>query len=230
MTDPSQTPPDTPAEKPAAADQAARQAPRFATRTLSHRKPTRFDWKPDASARRALAQALDLPGIGALRLKGEILPEGRDDFRLEARLEADVTQACVITLAPVPARITETVIRRYMSGWEEPNGEEVEIPEDDSVEAMPESIDIAEVTREALSLALPPYPRADGAALGEAVFAADGEAPLRDQDLRPFAGLAALLPVQPAAEPSEGPIEGENDGPIGGQIKGPIKGSPGSGQ
>ena len=31
-----------------------------------------------------------------------------------------------------------------------------------------------------------------GAALGEAVFAAQGVAPLRDEDLRPFSGLASL--------------------------------------
>ena len=45
---------------------------------------------------------------------------------------------------------------------------------------------------EALALALPAYPRANGAALGEAVFAAQGVAPLRDEDLRPFSGLASL--------------------------------------
>ena len=44
----------------------------------------------------------------------------------------------------------------------------------------------------ALALALPLYPRAPGAELGQAVFAEPGTAPLKDEDLRPFAGLAGL--------------------------------------
>jgi uncharacterized metal-binding protein YceD (DUF177 family) len=72
----------------------------------------------------------------------------------------------------VPARIDETVRRRYLADYAEPEGEEVEVPEDDSAEPMPEAIDLAEVLREALALALPPWPRAPGAELGEAVFAA----------------------------------------------------------
>ena len=48
------------------------------------------------------------------------------------------------------------------------------------------------VALEALALALPPYPRAPGASLGEAVFAEQGVALLRDDDLRPFSGLASL--------------------------------------
>jgi uncharacterized metal-binding protein YceD (DUF177 family) len=67
------------------------------------------------------------------------------------------------------------------------------MPEDDSTEPLPEIIDLTEVLREALALALPLYPRAPGAELGEAVFAAPGAAPIRDADLRPFAALASLV-------------------------------------
>lgn len=165
----------------------------FTTRSLSHRKPTRFHWVADAETRTALSQALDLPAVYALSVKGEILPEGRDDFRLEGWLQAEVAQACVVTLAPVPAKIDTAVLRRYVAGLEEPDGDEVEIPEDDSVEALPEVISLADVATEALALALPEYPRAPGAELGEAVFAEPGTAPLRDGDLNPFAALAGLI-------------------------------------
>ena len=57
---------------------------------------------------------------------------------------------------------------------------------------MPEEIDLGAVMVESLELALPLYPRAPGAELGEAVFAAPGAEPLKDVDLRPFAGLSAL--------------------------------------
>ena len=66
------------------------------------------------------------------------------------------------------------------------------MPEDDTRDPLPEVIDVATVALEALALALPLYPRAPGAELGEAVYTAPGATPLRDEDLRPFAGLAAL--------------------------------------
>ncbi|WP_112308991.1 YceD family protein [Pseudogemmobacter bohemicus] len=184
-------PPSSPTAPVAAA--AAAEAPRLRAATLSHRKPTRFRWRPDAAARAELARSLDLQRIDTLTFAGEILPEGRSDFRLSARLEADLTQSCVVTLAPVPARIDEEVSRRYLSDWADPEAEETEIPDDDSQEALPEVIDIADVAREALALALPPWPRAEGATLGEAVFAPPGETPLTEDALKPFAGLAGLL-------------------------------------
>ena len=75
-----------------------------------------------------------------------------------------------------------------------PEGAEIEMPEDDTQEPLPEVIDLGAVMAEALALALPDYPRAPGAELGEAVFAAPGVAALRDADLRPFAALAKLRP------------------------------------
>lgn len=171
-------------------------APAYRTGALPHRKSTHFAWEAGPEARAALARSLDLPAIARLRFAGEIRPEGREDFALTAQLSADVTQACVVTLAPVPARIDEPVLRRYLADYVEPEGDEVELSEDDSVEPLPERIDIAEVAREALALALPPYPRAPDADLGEAVFAGPGVAPLRDADLRetsPFAALQGLV-------------------------------------
>lgn len=160
--------------------------------SLSSRKPTRFDLRPDAAARQWIAAELGLLGLPALRLVGEIRPEGRHDFTLDATLTAEAVQPCSVSLAPVPTKLSEKVRRTYIADWQEPEGDEVEMPEDDTQEALPEVIDLALVAIEALELALPLYPRADGVELGEAVFAGPDTAPLRDEDLRPFAGLAAL--------------------------------------
>ncbi|MBJ2153356.1 DUF177 domain-containing protein [Paracoccus sp. IB05] len=178
---------------PAAAEGRDSAAPILRAATLSHRKPTRFRWRPDAAGRAELARSLDLPRIDRFTFVGEILPEGRADFRLVARMEADVTQSCVVTLAPVPARIDEEVRRSFLSDWTPPEAEEFEIPEGDSEEPLPEMLDIADVAREALALALPPWPRAEGAELGETVIAPPGETPLTQEALKPFAGLAGLL-------------------------------------
>lgn len=167
-------------------------APSFRSGALSHRHPTAIRWTAGPAARARMAEALDLPAIEFLAFEGALAPDGRADFRLEGRLQARVTQSCVVTLAPVPARIEESVLRRYLADFVTPEGDEVEMPEDDSAEPLPATIEIDTVLTEALALALPPYPRAPGAALGEAVFAAPGVAPLRDTDLKPFAALAAL--------------------------------------
>jgi uncharacterized metal-binding protein YceD (DUF177 family) len=165
---------------------------RLRTGALSPRKPTRFRYAPDPAARSDLARALGLLDLPALELQGEILPQGRDEMVLTARLTARAVQACVVTLAPVRAAVDEPVRRRYVAGLTAPEGDEVEMPEDDSLEPLPEVIDLAEVAAEALMLALPLYPRAPGAELGTVIHAGEGITPLSDADLKPFAGLAGL--------------------------------------
>ena len=148
--------------------------------------------QPDAAARAALAEVLGVDAIRKLRFEGRLTPEGRRDWRLEARLGATVVQPCSVTLAPVTTRIDEEVLRRYVADLPEPPPGETEMPEDDCVDALPATLDLGAVMAEALALALPDFPRAEGVELGPAVFAAPGIAPLTDQAARPLAGLADL--------------------------------------
>jgi uncharacterized metal-binding protein YceD (DUF177 family) len=164
----------------------------FRTQSLSPKKPTRFALTPDLALRRAVAKALGISAVHALSFKGEMRPVGRRDVLLQGELVARVEQPCGISLVPVITDITEPVTRRYVADWQEPTGDEVEMPDDDTTDPLPEVIDVGIVAVEALSLALPLYPRAPGVALGEAVFAQPDTTPLRDGDLKPFAGLAAL--------------------------------------
>ena len=153
---------------------------------------TAFEIVPEAEVRAALAAELGLSGLRKLRLAGRLIPEGKRDWRLEATLGATVVQPCVVTAEPVTTRLDEAVTRRYLAGMPEPEGDEIEMPQDDSAEPLPAVLDLTAVLAEALALAVPPYPRADGAALGEANFAAPGVVPLTDEAARPLAGLAAL--------------------------------------
>ena len=173
-------------------DAAAPRPTRFRTGGLSPRKPTRFTYRPDAAERATLARDLGLLGLYHLDLTGEITPTGRDELVLTARLTARADQACIISLAPVPVELSEPVRRRFVAGLEETSGEEVQMPEDETVEPMPDEIDLVEIATEALTLALPLYPRAPGAEFGQALHAAEGVQPLADTDLKPFAGLAGL--------------------------------------
>lgn len=176
----------------------------FRTGALSLRKPTRFAYSADTRDRAALASDLGLLALYALELKGEIRPASRDELVLEATLVARADQPCSVTLVPVPARINEPVLRRYVAGLTLPEGEEVEMPEDDSVEPLPEVIDLAEIAAEALALALPLYPRAPGVEFGQATHAGEGVTPLSDADLKPFAALQDLA-AKLAAKGDRGP-------------------------
>lgn len=173
-------------------DAAPARPTRFRTGGLSPRKPTRFAYQPDSATREALARGLGLLALRKLDFTGQITPDGRDAMVLTGTLTAECDQPCIVTLAPVRARINEAVRRRFVAGLSQPDADEMEMPDDDTEEPMPETIDIAEIAAEALMLALPLYPRAPGAELGSVVHAPEGVAPLADSDLKPFAGLAAL--------------------------------------
>lgn len=159
---------------------------------LSKRSPTKVSLTPDASQRGAVADVLGILALRKLRFEGTLLPEGKTDWRLDGRLGATVVQECVATLAPVTTRIDEPVVRRYLADITEPEAGEVEMPEDDTLEALPDAIDIAAVMIEALALALPPYPRSDAAEIAEYTVTEPGKTPMTQADLRPFAGLAGL--------------------------------------
>ncbi|GAB4389346.1 DUF177 domain-containing protein [Albidovulum sp.] len=166
---------------------------RLRVRDLPARRPTRFALHPDAAERAALAGELGLVALPALAFSGEVRPQGGRDWVLEGELVAEVVQSCIVTLAPVTTRITEAVQRRYIHDLPEPEAEEMEMPGDDTLEPLCETIEIGAVLREALALALPAYPRAEGASFGAADFAAPGVKPLTDEAVKPFAGLSDLL-------------------------------------
>ncbi len=165
----------------------------FRIADLAARKPTRFDLHPDAEARARIASALGILSLDSACLHGDLRPAGRHDWTLDARLTAGVTQACIVTLVPVTADIDVTVVRRFLAEMPEPEGDEIEMPEDDSMEPLTGTVDAGAILVEALALALPAYPRADGAELGSLSAAAPGAEPLDAEAVRPFAGLAELM-------------------------------------
>ena len=152
-----------------------------------------FELRPDDETCRALAERLGLLALRKLSFSGEVRPTGDRDLRLEARLGATVIQPCGVTLAPVTTRIEEDVLRIYSAHLPDlPEGHEIEMPGDVEVEALPQAIDLADVMEEALSLALPMFPRAEGAPAVEMSVTEPGKRPMTDEDARPFAALAAL--------------------------------------
>lgn len=159
---------------------------------LPQNTPTPFEIIPDAAALTALAAELAVPGLRKLRFTGDIRALGKRDWQLRGTLGATVIQDCVVTLEPVTTRIDEKIEINYLAHLETPEEAEVEMTEDESNEPLGSHIDPTEVMVQALALHIPDYPRKDGATLGEAVYTEEGVQPMRDEDTKPFAGLAAL--------------------------------------
>ena len=159
---------------------------------LSHNSENVFLIRPGADALAEIARALDLSALRKLSFQGKITPLGKSDWQLTARLGATVVQPCVVTLEPVTTRIDTDVTRQFVADFADPDEPEAEMPEDDTVERLGQWIDPALVMTEALVIAAPDYPRKDAVELGQMIYTKPGDAPMTDEDARPFAGLADL--------------------------------------
>jgi uncharacterized metal-binding protein YceD (DUF177 family) len=171
------------------------QTRRIPVARLARRGGLDVELVPDAAARAALAAELALLDLPKLRLSGRITPDGDSGWRLDATLGATVVQSCGVTLQPVTTRIDEAVTRRYARDTGEPEpraGEEIEMPEDDTLEPLAEVIDLDAVLTEALALALPIAPRRADAGPARAAAAPDDAAPDDGDPPGPFDALSGL--------------------------------------
>jgi len=161
---------------------------------LNSKGATPFEVHPNAAQRKTIAKTLDLLELRKIRFVGQITPTGEADWSLTADLGATVVQACVVTLAPVNTRIDIKVSRLFVAQPPvlDDTEEEIELLPGDDSEPLGSHIDLESVMTEALSLALPLYPKVEGANLETGTFTEDGKVPMSDEDARPFAALSAL--------------------------------------
>lgn len=160
-----------------------------------------FRVEAEEGERKALARRFGLVSLDRLVAEGTIFPEANSGlFRLEGRLIADVVQSCVVTLAPVAARLDVPFERLYGADVEnewagkDDSGREVLLdPEED---LLPEplfndSVDVGEAVAEQLALELNPFPRAAGAVF-DGLTGISRDETEEVEGNKPFAALAAL--------------------------------------
>lgn len=139
--------------------------------------------------RAALAQRFGLLAIASLSAEAELHRDG-DVITAKGRVRGEVTQSCVASGAPVPARVDEPFELAFRP---EPAGamseEEVELGESemDVVFYTGGAVDLGEAVAETLSLALDPYPRAPDA---DAALNAAGVK--NEDEAGPFGALVGL--------------------------------------
>lgn len=158
---------------------------------ISKAKTFLFDEKPTEGELRSIASSMDMLSVRKMRFTGHLAPLDKEGWALEGKLGVTVTQACVITLEPVRTRLDLDIRRQYLPEPDKGITDlEIEIPEDDEIEQLESTLDLGLLALEALALALPDYPKIEGAELPKV---ANTEKDDSDEDSpKPFAGLAAL--------------------------------------
>lgn len=136
-------------------------------------------------------------GLEALeRLVAEVRLERRGrQVVAEARIEGDATQACVVSLDPVPAVVHQTVEQIYDPDVRDTGefDELVDIDDDDPPEPLvDETVDIGELVAERFGLELDPYPRKPGATVDPRYLAPEAAEEDEDEKPGPFAALKRL--------------------------------------
>nr|WP_298689981.1 DUF177 domain-containing protein [uncultured Dongia sp.] len=152
----------------------------------------------NAAERAALAEVLDLQAIDRLVAQLSLRRLSSGLIEVKGRLESDVVQTCIVTLEPVPAKVTESFRLNFGDVQPEPDLTEIDIDFEDSDPPEPildGQIDLGALVAEQLSLGLDPYPRKAGASVpqefgpNDAEIAAENE---RAGTRKPFLGLDKL--------------------------------------
>jgi len=146
----------------------------------------------DERERAALALRFDLRDLASLTAKLTVARAAKPgQTQVKGRLEAALTQACVVTLQPVEARLAETfeAVFRAASGDEMPVELAPDLDENPPEPLGPEGLDLGELVAQQLAVALDPYPRSGDAQIG-AEWAADPQEEILRQS--PFAVLKGM--------------------------------------
>ena len=159
---------------------------------LPQRRPTAARLVPDDGQLAMLAERLGVDALRKVVLDLALTPGPGRDWTLDGTLGATILQPCRVTTDPVTTRVDASVARRYSPDYAPPEDDEAEMPEDDTLEPLPATLDLGALLEEELALAIPPFPRADGADTLDLTVAPPGAVPLTDEREKPFAGLAAL--------------------------------------
>jgi uncharacterized metal-binding protein YceD (DUF177 family) len=139
-----------------------------------------IDVQASEAERAALAKRFELLELPALKAEISVQPGLGGVWSVTGRLRAEVVQACIVTLDPVPQSIDDTFDLRFAAGAKA-SSDDPDAPE--PLEG--DTIDVGAIVAEHLSLALDPFPRAPGATYEPAPEPADAKP-------NPFAALEQL--------------------------------------
>ncbi len=152
-------------------------------------RPAVEEIEATAAERQALGRRFALLSLDRLAARLRLSRLQAGVVRIEGRFEAEVVQACVVSLEPVPVRLAE----EFSVIYDASQGEERQVSIRLDAEEPPETlvggvIDLGETVVQRFAMALDPYPRAPGAELAPAGQPTDDE----PGEKGPFAALGNL--------------------------------------
>ena len=116
----------------------------------------------DAAERQALAGRFDLTELGSLTAEIRVVRQMGAMVHVTGQVVADVTQSCVVTLAPVASHLEFSLDGRYAPAElvaEMEDDEEIAFEEEDPPEVIVDGrIDLGEAVAEQLALEINPFP------------------------------------------------------------------------
>ena len=165
-----------------------------------------YDITASPEQRAAAARRLDVPEVKALTAQFVVNLGAGGIARVTGKVHAEIVQACVVSLAPVPAVIDEEIAasfvrpapagrRKHKDAEEE---EVVALESEDPPEVAEDGrIDLGELAVTQVALVLDPYPRAPGVAFNPAAAGLKASDLAETAPAGPFAALAKLKKTQP---------------------------------
>ena len=144
--------------------------------------------------RAALAERFNLLSLDRLTASFSLKRARKDLVRVKGRVSADLVQACVVTLDPIPAHIEEKFEVDYLEGAQPAVADlELDVEGAEAPEPAPDGwIDLGELAAEQLGLAIDPYPRKPDAAIPAEWQAEAAAEPAASARPNPFAALEKL--------------------------------------
>lgn len=133
------------------------------------RAPLEESFEASGAERELLANRFDLLAVESFTGRYEILRQDDGSVVVDGSFSADVVQACVRSLAPVPDHIADSFCVRFVPGLvPEPIDEDdleslVDMEDQEPLEG--DSIPVGEIVAQYLALSLNPYPRLEGASV-----------------------------------------------------------------
>lgn len=146
----------------------------------------------NAEERVALAERLGLRALDRLTARLRLRRGGgKGVVHVSGRFEADITQACVISLEPVTSHLAEDFTLSYTLEPEAASKEIViEADMEDPPEPVgPDGLDLGEAVTQLLFVAVDPYPHAPDVNLADTAL---GKADWKGMEAGPFAALKSL--------------------------------------
>ncbi len=151
----------------------------------------------DEAQRERLAHIHDLESVESFRADLLVTPWKRNGVKVAGRVSAAITQACVVTLEPIVAKIDEAFSATYLpedsklgrEGFGQGGEILIDVDGPDSPETFAgDRIDVGALAEEFFGLAIDPYPRRSDAAI------AVSDEPETDATEELRSKLAALFP------------------------------------